>query len=177
VTVDIRLNQMIDALDGRLKGVPLEDVELSVRTFKALKDCGAHTLHDAQMALINRTLHKQHGIGPRAVKEVEEIIASVCMVLPPVFAPQPKERWQPIETAPKDRCFLACVDPTNRAEAKLIGAIFGEQEYADYREIVIAHKRKGDPKYKVRTDPHGRRYDATHWMELPQLPAKKGIVE
>lgn len=82
MSVDIRLNQMIDALDGRLKGVLLEDVELSVRTLKALKDCGASTLHDAQMALINRTLHKQKGIGPKAVKEVEEVIASVCLMMP-----------------------------------------------------------------------------------------------
>lgn len=79
--------------------------------------------------------------------------------------------WHPIETAPKDRIFLACIDPSSQAEHKLIRAIFGEQEVADYREIVIAHKRKGDPKTKVRTDPHGRIYNATHWMELPLLPA------
>ena len=95
MAVDIRLNQMIDALDGRLKGVRLEDVEISVRTLKALKDCGASTLHDAQMALINRILHKQKGIGPRAVKEVEEIIASVCAVLPiPVIVPESKREKQ-----------------------------------------------------------------------------------
>jgi hypothetical protein len=95
MAVDIRLNQMIDALDGRLKAIPLEDVELSVRTLKALKDCGASTLHDAQMALINRTLRKQHGIGPRAVKEVEEVIASVCAVLPiPVPVPESKREKQ-----------------------------------------------------------------------------------
>ncbi len=78
--------------------------------------------------------------------------------------------WQPIETAPKGRCFLACIDAENHTETKLIRAIFGDQEVTDYREIVIAHKRKGDPKHIVRTDPHGRRYDATHWMELPNLP-------
>lgn len=78
--------------------------------------------------------------------------------------------WQPIETAPKDRYFLACIDPSNKAEHNLIKAIFGEQEVADYREIVIARKRKGDPKTKVRTDPHGRLYTATHWMDLPNLP-------
>ncbi len=78
--------------------------------------------------------------------------------------------WQPIETAPKDRYFLACVDPSNKVEHNLIKAIFGEQEVADYREIVIARKRKGDPKVKVRTDPHGRLYTATHWMDLPELP-------
>jgi hypothetical protein len=95
MAVDIRLNQMIDALDGRLKSIPLEDVELSIRTFKALKDCGANTLHDAQMALVNRTLHKQYGIGRRAAKELEEIIASVCAVLPvPVPVPESKREKQ-----------------------------------------------------------------------------------
>ena len=78
--------------------------------------------------------------------------------------------WQPIETAPKDRMFLACINPSNRAEHNLIKAIFGEDAVTDYREIVIARKRKGDPKIKVRTDPHGRLHDATHWMELPALP-------
>ena len=95
MAVDIRLNQMIDALDGRLKSIPLEEVELSVRTLKALKDCGANTLHDAQLALINRTLRKQRGIGPRAVKEVEEVIASVCAVLPvPVLVPESEREKQ-----------------------------------------------------------------------------------
>lgn len=95
MAVDIRLNQIINALDGRLKAIPLEDVELSIRTLKALKDCGASTLHDAQMALINRILHKQHGIGPKAVKEVEEVIASVCAVLPvPVSVPESKREKQ-----------------------------------------------------------------------------------
>ena len=95
MTVDIRLNQMIDALDGRLKSIRLEDVELSIRTFKALKDCGADTLHDAQMALVNRRLHKQHGIGPKSVKEVEEVIAAVCAVLPvPVPVPESKREKQ-----------------------------------------------------------------------------------
>ena len=89
MAVDIKLNQMIDALDGRMKSILIEDVELSVRTLKALKDCGVRTLHEAQMALINRTLHKQHGIGPKAVKEVEEIIFNVSAGLP---APQAKSK-------------------------------------------------------------------------------------
>lgn len=89
MAVDIRLNQMIDALDGRLKSILVEDVELSVRTLKALKDCGVRTLHEAQMALINRQLHKQHGIGPKAVKEVEEIIFNVGAGLP---APRAKSK-------------------------------------------------------------------------------------
>lgn len=82
MTVDIRLNQMINALDGRLRSIGIEQVELSVRTLKALKDCGVRTLHDAQMALINRQLHKQNGIGPKAVKEVEEILFNVSAMLP-----------------------------------------------------------------------------------------------
>ena len=89
MAVDIRLNQMIDALDGRMKSILIEDVELSVRTLKALKDCGVRTLHEAQMALINRQLHKQHGIGPKAVKEVEEIIFNVSAGLP---APRAKSK-------------------------------------------------------------------------------------
>ena len=89
MAVDIRLNQMIDALDGRMKSILIEDVELSIRTLKALKDCGVRTLHEAQMALINRQLHKQHGIGPKAVKEVEEIIFNVSAGLP---APRAKSK-------------------------------------------------------------------------------------
>lgn len=83
MTVDIRLNQMINALDGRLRAIGIDEVELSVRTLKALKDCGVRTLHDAQMAIINRQLHKQHGIGPKAVREVEEILFNVTASLPP----------------------------------------------------------------------------------------------
>lgn len=83
MTTDIRLNALIRALDERLKTVSIDDVELSVRTYKALKDCGVRTLHEAQMALINRQLHKQHGIGPKAVREVEEIIFNVTAALPP----------------------------------------------------------------------------------------------
>jgi len=88
MTVDIRLNQMISALDERMKYISLDRVELSIRTYKALKDCGVHTLHDAQMAIINRQLHKQHGIGPKAVKEVEEIIFNVRATLPAYTSPQ-----------------------------------------------------------------------------------------
>jgi hypothetical protein len=83
VTTDIRLNALIRALDERLKTVSLDDVELSVRSLKALKDCGVRTLHEAQMALINRQLHRQSGIGPKAVREVEEIIFNVTAALPP----------------------------------------------------------------------------------------------
>jgi hypothetical protein len=83
MTTDIRMYALIRALDERLKTVSLDDVELSVRTYKALKDCGVRTLHEAQMALINRQLHRQPGIGRKAVQEVEEIIFSVTAALPP----------------------------------------------------------------------------------------------
>ena len=83
MTTDIRMYALIRALDERLKTVSLDDVELSVRTLKALKDCGVRTLHEAQMALINRQLHRQSGIGPKAVREVEEIIFNVTAALPP----------------------------------------------------------------------------------------------
>lgn len=89
MAVDVKLNRMIDALDGRMKSIMIEDVELSIRTLKALKDCGVRTLHEAQMALINRQLHKQHGIGPKAVKELEEIIFNVSAGMP---APRAKSK-------------------------------------------------------------------------------------
>ena len=83
MNTDIRLNAMIRALDERLKTVSIDQVELSVRTLKALKDCGVRTLHEAQMALINRQLRRQPNIGPKAVREVEEIIFNVTASLPP----------------------------------------------------------------------------------------------
>ena len=83
MNTDIRLNAMIRALDERLKTISIDQVELSVRTLKALKDCGVRTLHEAQMALINRQLRRQPNIGPKAVREVEEIIFNVTASLPP----------------------------------------------------------------------------------------------
>lgn len=82
MAVDVKLNKMIDALDERMKSILIDDVDLSVRTLRALKNCGVHTLHDAQMAVINRQLHKQHGIGPKGVKEVEELIFNISAALP-----------------------------------------------------------------------------------------------
>jgi hypothetical protein len=86
VAVDIKLNNMIDAL-GRLERVRIEDVELSVRALRGLKNVGAVTLADAQRAIIDRTLIKQHHIGRRTVDEVREIIANVSALpdeaLPP----------------------------------------------------------------------------------------------
>ncbi len=92
MTVDLRLNAIIRALDERLKTVSIDDVELSVRTLKALKDCGVRTLHEAQMALINRQLHRQRGIGPKAVREVEAIIFNVTALLPPITEVEHQQR-------------------------------------------------------------------------------------
>lgn len=101
MAVDVKLNQMVNALDKWLKTIPLEDVELSVRAYKALKDCGVNTLHEAQTAIINRQLHKQYGIGPRAVKEVEEIIRNVSAMMPPLPPEQPakSKRERELENA------------------------------------------------------------------------------
>lgn len=67
----------------RLKAINIDDVELSVRTLNGLKKCGVSTLHDAQTALINRQLHKQHGIGRKAINEVKEIIWYAIHHMPP----------------------------------------------------------------------------------------------
>ena len=86
MTVDIKLNNMIDAL-GRLERVRIEDVELSVRAHNALKRLGAVTLADAQRAIIDRNFIKQPNVGRRTVNEVREIIANVAALpdeaLPP----------------------------------------------------------------------------------------------
>lgn len=92
MAVDIRLNQMVNALDSYLNSILLDDLELSVRTLNALKKCGAVTLRDAQGALINRSLHKQYGIGRRAVKEVEDIIAYTIANRPPTRDQERKMR-------------------------------------------------------------------------------------
>lgn len=92
MAVDIRLNQMVNALDSYLNSILLDDLEFSVRTLKALKNCGAVTLRDAQGALINRSLHKQYGIGRRAVKEVEDMIAYMIANRPPLHTKSERER-------------------------------------------------------------------------------------
>lgn len=58
----------------QLKEIRIDDVELSVRTLNALKNCGVNTLHDAQTALNNGQLRKQHGVGRKTVNEVKEVI-------------------------------------------------------------------------------------------------------
>ena len=74
--------------------------------------------------------------------------------------------WQPIETAPRDRYFLAYV-LGSESERKLLEA-FGFPSPGG--QVIVAHKYKKDPKAKVRSVPRGGIHNATHWMELPAPP-------
>lgn len=84
MTLDVpsRLKAVTREPDERLWSISIDDVDLSVRTLNALKNCGVRTLYDAQVSLINRQLHKQRGIGRKAVNEVKEIIAYAKANLP-----------------------------------------------------------------------------------------------
>ena len=95
MTVDIRLNNMIDAL-GRLERVRIEDVELSVRAHNGLKNDGCVTLADVQHRINKGTLRRIPNIGRRTAAEIQEIIDYVLSMpdeaLPPpaeVIAPEP----------------------------------------------------------------------------------------
>lgn len=78
--------------------------------------------------------------------------------------------WQPINTAPKDRYFLACVIP-ERSEAKLLKAIFGDEHpKTDSRNIIVARLRPKQRKGRVFMSITGHSFWATHWRELPDLP-------
>lgn len=72
---------LINTLDARLRDFNLDDVELSVRALHALKECGARTLYEAQMALIDRSLADQYGVGPQTVREVEDAIVNVTKAI------------------------------------------------------------------------------------------------
>jgi hypothetical protein len=74
--------------------------------------------------------------------------------------------WMPIETAPKDRYFLAVALP-ERAEEKLIAAIFGDD--AD-RHLIVARLRPKQRKGRVFMSVTGRPFWASHWMDLPEMP-------
>lgn len=84
--------------------------------------------------------------------------------------------WQPIETAPKDRYFLACVGPEKSA-AKLMDAIFGDTmpEWADreQRHIIVARLRPKQRKGRVFMSVTGAAFWATEWMDLPELPKEQ----
>lgn len=112
MAVDIRLNDMINALDRRLREIGLDDCELSVRTLNALRKIGAETLWDAQGAILNRTLIKQYGIGPKAVREVQEIIDSVSLDMPPLSDETHDQLHQRIELQIGDILDANFDDPT-----------------------------------------------------------------
>lgn len=83
-------------------------------------------------------------------------------------------KWHLIETAPKDRYFLACVGPEKSAE-KLMDTIFGDTlpEWADreQRYIIVARWRPKQRKGRVFMSVTGAPFWATHWAELPDLPS------
>ena len=82
MAVDTRLNQMMLAKDERLTSVPLSALELSIRTLDGLKRVGATNLGEAYWSVVNRTLHRQCRIGPKSIKEVEDMVAYVLSVSP-----------------------------------------------------------------------------------------------
>jgi hypothetical protein len=84
------------------------------------------------------------------------------------------ENWEPIETAPKNRYFLACVTP-ERSEDKLTKAIFGDAHpSADRRHVIVARLRPKQRKGRVFMSVTGHTFWATHWAELPDLPTLPG---
>lgn len=62
--------------------IPIDDLELSIRTLNALKQCGVTTLGQAEKAVNDGRLSKQPGIGRRAIREVLEIIYNVETMMP-----------------------------------------------------------------------------------------------
>lgn len=89
MTVDIKLNNMIDAL-GRLERVRIEDVELSVRAHNGLKNDGCVTLADVQRRINEGTLRRIPNIGRRTAAEIQEIIDYV-LSMPDEAPPPPAE--------------------------------------------------------------------------------------
>ena len=76
----------------------------------------------------------------------------------------------PIESAPRDRYFLACV-MREKSEAKLFKAIFGwERDEANYRHVIVASLRPKQRKGRVFMTVTGQPFWATHWMPLPPPP-------
>ena len=62
--------------------IPIDDLELSVRTLNALKKCGVMTLGQAEKVVNDGRLSKQPGIGRKAIREVLEIIYNVETMMP-----------------------------------------------------------------------------------------------
>jgi hypothetical protein len=62
--------------------IPIDDLELSVRTLNALKKCGVMTLGQAEKVVNDGRLSKQPGIGRKAIREVLEIVYNVETLMP-----------------------------------------------------------------------------------------------
>ena len=62
--------------------IPIDDLELSIRTLNALKKCGVMTLGQAEKVVNDGRLSKQPGIGRKAIREVLEIIYNVETMMP-----------------------------------------------------------------------------------------------
>ena len=78
--------------------------------------------------------------------------------------------WQPIETAPKDRHFLAYATP-EKSEEKLLKAIFGDEHPSTGRgHIIVARLRPKQRKGRVFMSVTGHSFWATHWTDLPTPP-------
>ncbi len=91
MAVDTRLNQMVLANDERLTSVPVNALEFSVRTLHGLKKVGATNLGEAYWSVVDRSLHRQRNIGPKSIKEVEDMVATV-LATRPVTPKTPRER-------------------------------------------------------------------------------------
>ena len=81
-----------------------------------------------------------------------------------------EQDWHPIGTAPKGRPFLVWV--VDERESNMYRAIFNRECVPEGR-FVIATKRKGDSREKVRETVNGRLWTVTQWIELPNQPTQK----
>jgi hypothetical protein len=114
---------MMLANDERLTSVPVIALEFSVRTLDGLKKVGATNLGEAYWSVVNRSLHRQRGIGPRSVKEVEDMVATVLAATPVV----PK--------APRERKLVEVLEMFLRWTGAL--AITGSATPEAWRELVV----------------------------------------
>jgi len=93
--------------------------------------------------------------------------------------------WQPIETMPKDGCFLAWCpfdgQPENSSD-RMLCAILGRSFMNDGGRMIVAQKqpskrRRGNRNIKDANSPVGEQHYATHWMPLPVPPPKKDLAD
>lgn len=108
---------------------------------------------------------------------------SICSMKGPIAATEPEAlaawnqragsgevAWRGMDSAPKDRYFLACV-MAEKSEAMLFKSIFGwDRDEANYRHVIVASLRPKQRKGRVFMAVTGQPFWATHWMELPDFP-------